>query len=67
MENFNLELMKRVSLWEKFRLQMRAEVFNLFAHPKFQDAGHQHQPFELWGAYTNGRSARFQFGLNLLF
>jgi hypothetical protein len=35
--NFDLSLMKRFDLTERFRLQFRAEVFNVFNHPNFDN------------------------------
>jgi hypothetical protein len=66
-QNVNVSLVKNTSLSERFRLQVRAEAFNLFNHPNFN------LPDNFLGSPTFGRitSARdprhIQFGLKLLF
>jgi hypothetical protein len=66
-ENVNASLVKNTALGERFNLQLRAEVFNLFNHPNFN------MPDNFLGSPTFGRitSARdprhIQFGAKLLF
>ncbi len=66
-ENINASLVKNTALSERFNLQLRAEVFNLFNHPNFN------LPDNFLGSPTFGRitSAReprhIQFGVKLLF
>lgn len=66
-QNVNFALMKNTVLSERFNLQFRAEVFNLFNHPNFN------LPDNFLGSPTFGQisSARdprhLQFGLKLLF
>ncbi len=66
-QNLNASLLKNTPLSERFNLQFRAEVFNLFNHPNFN------LPDNFLGSPTFGRitSAReprhIQFGLKLLF
>jgi hypothetical protein len=66
-QNVNASLLKNTALSERFNLQFRAEVFNLFNHPNFN------LPDNFLGSPTFGRisSARdprhIQFGLKLLF
>ncbi len=66
-QTVNVGLSKNTSLSERFELQFRTEVFNLFNHPNFN------LPDNFLGSPTFGRitSARdprhIQFGLKLLF
>jgi Carboxypeptidase regulatory-like domain/TonB dependent receptor-like, beta-barrel len=66
-QNVNASLMKNTALSERFNLQFRAEVFNLFNHPNFN------LPDNFLGSPTFGRisSARdprhIQFGVKILF
>ena len=66
-ESVNLSLMKTTSLREGLDLQFRAEAFNLFNHPNFD------QPDNFLGSPTFGQilSAKsprhIQFGLKILF
>ncbi len=65
--NVNASLLKNTQLSERFNLQLRAELFNLFNHPNFN------LPDNFLGSPTFGRitSAReprhIQFGVKLLF
>lgn len=65
--NVNASLLKNTMLTERFNLQLRAELFNLFNHPNFN------LPDNFLGSPTFGRitSARdprhIQFGVKLLF
>ena len=65
--NVNVSLVKNTALSERFKMQFRAEAFNLFNHPNFN------LPDNFLGSPTFGRitSARdprhIQFGLKLLF
>lgn len=65
--NVNASLVKNTALNERFNLQLRAELFNLFNHPNFN------LPDNFLGSPTFGRitSAReprhIQFGVKLLF
>src|SRR6266511_78578 len=66
-ENFNLTLMKRVTLNEKFKLQLRGEVFNLFNHPNFRTLVTNFSASN-FGALTQTDDPRvLQFGLKILF
>jgi len=66
-QNLNASLLKNTPLSERFNLQFRAEVFNLFNHPNFN------LPDNFLGSPTFGRitSAReprhIQFAVKLLF
>jgi hypothetical protein len=66
-QNVNASLLKNTALSERFNLQLRAELFNLFNHPNFN------LPDNFLGSPTFGRitSAReprhIQFGVKLLF
>lgn len=66
-QNVNASLIKSTALSERFKLQFRAEAFNLFNHPNFN------LPDNFLGSPTFGRitSAReprhIQFGVKLLF
>ena len=66
-QNFNLSLMKKVQMTEKFRLQLRAEVFNLFNHPNFRTLV-TNLSASNFGALTQTDDPRvFQFGVKVLF
>jgi hypothetical protein len=66
-QNFNLSLMKKVQLNERFRLQLRGEVFNLFNHPNFRTLVTNFSAAN-FGALTQTDDPRvFQFGIKLLF
>jgi hypothetical protein len=66
-QNFNLTLMKKISLNERFRLQLRGEVFNLFNHPNFKTVV-TNLSASNFGALTQTDDPRvFQFGVKLLF
>ena len=66
-QNFNLSLMKRIRLSEKFRMQLRGEVFNLFNHPNFRTVVTNFSASN-FGALTQTDDPRvFQFGLKILF
>jgi hypothetical protein len=66
-QNFNLSLMKRIQLSEKFRLQLRGEVFNLFNHPNFRTVVTNFSAAN-FGALTQTDDPRvLQFGVKLLF
>jgi len=66
-QSVNVSVAKNTSLSERFKLQLRAEAFNLFNHPNFN------LPDNFLGSPTFGRitSARdprhIQFGVKLLF
>jgi hypothetical protein len=66
-QNVNASLLKNTMLSERFNLQLRAEVFNLFNHPNFN------LPDNFLGSPTFGRISsaqsprHIQFGLKLLF
>jgi hypothetical protein len=66
-QNFNLSLMKKVQLTERFRLQLRGEVFNLFNHPNYRTLVTNLSAAN-FGALTQTDDPRvFQFGLKVLF
>ena len=66
-QNFNLTLMKKIQLNERFRLQLRGEVFNLFNHPNFWTVV-TNLSASNFGALTQTDDPRvFQFGVKLLF
>jgi hypothetical protein len=66
-QNFNLSLMKKVQLNEKFRLQLRGEVFNLFNHPNFRTLVTNFSASN-FGALTQTDDPRvFQLGVKVLF
>ena len=66
-QNFNLSLMKKIQLTEKFRLQFRGEVFNLFNHPNFKTLI-TNLSASNFGALTQTDDPRvLQFGVKLLF
>jgi hypothetical protein len=66
-QNFNLSLMKKVQFNERFRLQLRGEVFNLFNHPNFRTLVTNFSASN-FGALTQTDDPRvFQFGIKLLF
>jgi hypothetical protein len=66
-QNFNLSLMKKIQLTERFRLQLRGEVFNLFNHPNYRTLV-TNLSSSNFGALTQTDDPRvFQFGLKLLF
>ena len=66
-QNFNLSLMKKIQLSEKFRLQLRGEVFNLFNHPNFRTLV-TNLSASNFGALTQTDDPRvLQFGVKLLF
>ena len=66
-QNFNLSLMKKVQLTERFRLQLRGEVFNLFNHPNFRTLV-TNLSASNFGALTQTDDPRvFQFGVKVLF
>jgi hypothetical protein len=66
-QNFNLSLMKKVQLTERFRLQLRGEVFNLFNHPNFRTLVTNLSATN-FGALTQTDDPRvFQFGVKVLF
>jgi hypothetical protein len=66
-QNFNLSLMKRIQLSEKFRMQLRGEVFNLFNHPNYRTLV-TNLSASNFGALTQTDDPRvFQFGLKILF
>jgi hypothetical protein len=66
-QNFNLSLMKRVQLTEKFRMQLRGEVFNLFNHPNFRTLVTNFNASN-FGALTQTDDPRvFQLGVKILF
>jgi hypothetical protein len=66
-QNLNLSLMKKIQLTEKFRLQLRGEVFNLFNHPNFKTLV-TNLSASNFGALTQTDDPRvLQFGLKLLF
>lgn len=66
-QNFNLSLMKKVQLTERFRLQLRGEVFNLFNHPNFRTVV-TNLSASNFGALTQTDDPRvFQFGVKVLF
>ncbi len=66
-QNVNASLMKNTALSERFKLQLRAEVFNLFNRPNFN------LPDNFLGSPTFGRITsareprRIQFGVKVLF
>ena len=66
-QNFNLTLMKKINLNERFRLQLRGEVFNLFNHPNFRTVV-TNLSASNFGALTQTDDPRvLQFGVKLLF
>ncbi|HKY29119.1 MAG TPA: TonB-dependent receptor [Pyrinomonadaceae bacterium] len=66
-QSFNMAVSKNTSLSERFRLQFRTEVFNLFNHPNFNlPDNFMFSP--TFGRVTSARDPRhIQFGLKLLF
>jgi len=65
--NFNLSVMKKIQLTERFRLQLRGEVFNLFNHPNYRTLV-TNLSASNFGALTQTDDPRvFQFGLKVLF
>jgi hypothetical protein len=66
-QNVNASLVKNTALSERFNLQLRAELFNLFNHPNFN------LPDNFLGSPTFGRITsareprRIQFGVKVLF
>lgn len=65
--NVNASLVKNTSLSERFNLQIRAEVFNLFNHPSF-NLPDNFLGSPTFGQITSARDPRhLQFGLKLLF
>jgi len=66
-QNVNVSLLKNTPLREDINLQLRAEFFNLFNHPKLQPAG-QFPGSPTFGRITSARDPRHvQFGVKLLF
>ena len=66
-QNVNLSLMKKIQLSEKFRMQLRGEVFNLFNHPNFRTLVTNFSASN-FGALTQTDDPRvFQFGVKVLF
>jgi hypothetical protein len=66
-QNFNTSLVKTTALSERFNLQLRAEVFNLFNHPNF-NLPDNFLGSPTFGRITSAQSPRHvQFGLKLLF
>jgi hypothetical protein len=66
-QNFYLSLMKKVQLTERFRLQLRGEVFNLFNHPNFRTLV-TNLSASNFGTLTQTDDPRvFQFGVKVLF
>jgi hypothetical protein len=66
-QNFNLSLIKKVSITERVRLQLRGEVFNLFNHPNYRTVV-TNLSASNFGALTQTDDPRvFQFGLKILF
>lgn len=66
-QSFNMALSKNTALSERFKLQFRTEVFNLFNHPNFNlPDNFMFSP--TFGRVTSARDPRhIQFGLKLLF
>ncbi|MGI9165922.1 MAG: carboxypeptidase regulatory-like domain-containing protein [Pyrinomonadaceae bacterium] len=65
--NVNASLSKNTALSERFNLQFRAEVFNLFNHPNF-NLPDNFLGSPTFGSITSARDPRhIQFGLKLLF
>jgi hypothetical protein len=65
--NFNLSLMKRTNVTERVRVQLRAELFNLFNHPIFRTV-QLNRSASNFGAFTETEDPRVvQFGLKVLF
>ncbi len=66
-QSFNMALSKNTALSERFRLQFRTEVFNLFNHPNF-NLPDNFLLSPTFGRITSARDPRhIQFGLKLLF
>jgi len=66
-QSWNLALMKRTALTERWQLQLRAEVFNLFNHPNYRTLVTNFSASN-FGALTETDEPRvIQFGLKLLF
>ena len=66
-QSFNMALSKNTALSERFRLQFRTEVFNLFNHPNF-NLPDNFMLSPTFGRITSARDPRhIQFGLKLLF
>ncbi|PWT88557.1 MAG: hypothetical protein C5B55_12885 [Blastocatellia bacterium] len=66
-QNFNLTLMKKFALTERFQMQLRGEVFNLFNHPNFRTLV-TNLSSSNFGALTQTDDPRvFQFGVKILF
>jgi hypothetical protein len=65
--NVNASLVKNTALSERFKLQLRAEVFNLFNHPNF-NLPDNFLGSPTFGQITSARDPRHvQFGVKLLF
>ena len=66
-QNVNASLVKNTALSERFNLQIRAEVFNLFNHPNF-NLPDNFLGSPTFGQITSARDPRhIQFGVKLLF
>jgi hypothetical protein len=66
-QNFNFSLMKKIQLNEKFRLQLRGEIFNLFNHPNYRTLV-TNLSASNFGALTQTDDPRvIQFGVKVLF
>lgn len=66
-QNVNASLVKNTALSERFNLQLRAEVFNLFNHPNF-NLPDNFLGSPTFGQITSARDPRHvQFGVKLLF
>jgi hypothetical protein len=65
--NVNASLVKNTALSERFKLQLRAEVFNLFNHPNF-NLPDNFLGSPTFGQITSARDPRHvQFGVKILF
>jgi hypothetical protein len=66
-QNINASLVKNTALSERFNLQLRAELFNLFNHPNF-NLPDNFLASPTFGRITSAREPRhIQFGVKLLF
>jgi hypothetical protein len=66
-QNVNASLVKNTALTERFNLQLRAEVFNLFNHPNF-NLPDNFLGSPSFGRITSARDPRhIQFGVKVLF
>lgn len=68
MANWDISLLKNVSLTERYRFQFRAEFFNAFNHAQFQNTGNVDIQQPAFGFITSTLPPReIQFGLRFYF